>query len=298
LEDRSVLIRLVRRIELKTGRLVAGLQSGLHHSVFKGQGIDFSEIREYTPGDDIRSIDWKVTARYNHPFIREYTEERDQTFYVMADISGSGTFGSEISKQQKILELVASLGFAALKSNDRVGLCLFSDRVEKFIPAHRGRKHLIRILNTVIDHVPASGQTDIGMAARYLAQALPRTCSVIILSDFISPPFMQQLRILRRRHEVIAIHLADEREREIPDVGYIALEDSETGEQIIVDTSDTEFRDRYRKIVADADHEMRTEFARNRIRGISLSTDQPYDIPLNQFFRGIAQGRQRHDKIL
>ncbi|MCK9602370.1 MAG: DUF58 domain-containing protein, partial [Sphaerochaeta sp.] len=174
MEDRSELIRQIRKIELSTGILVEGLQSGLHHSVFRGQGIEFAEIREYVPGDDIRSIDWKVTARYNHPFVKEYIEERDQTFYFMADISDSGSFGSETTKQKKILELVASLGFAALKNNDRVGLLLFSDRVEKFIPAHRGRKHLVGILSTMINHKPVSDRTDLGVAARFLAKVLSR----------------------------------------------------------------------------------------------------------------------------
>ena len=253
MDDRSELIRQIRQIELKTGILVEGLRSGLHHSVFRGQGIEFSEIREYVPGDDIRSIDWKVTARYNHPFVKEFTEERDQTFYFMADISGSGSFGSDVTKQRKILELVASLGFAALKNNDRVGLCLFSDRVEKFIPARRGKKHLVGCLNTLIDHRPVSDRTDLGAAARFLANVLTRKSSVIILSDFISPPFMLPLKCLRRRHEVIALRVTDEREREIPDVGHIELEDPETGEQLLVDTSDRAFRERYRALVREAE---------------------------------------------
>jgi uncharacterized protein (DUF58 family) len=298
MEDRNELIRQIRKIELATGILVEGLQSGLHHSVFKGQGIEFAEIREYVPGDDIRSIDWKVTARYNHPFIKEYAEERDQTFYFMADISGSGTFGSRTTKQQKILELVASLGFAALKNNDRVGLCLFSDRVEKFIPAKRGKKHLVGILNTMIDHEPVSDKTDLGAAAKFLAKVLSRKSSVIILSDFISPDFMHPLRILRRRHEVIALRIADEREREIPDIGYIELEDPETGEQLLVDTSDEAFRERYRALVEDAEKLQHHEFMKNRIHELALTTDEPYEIPVRRFFSGLAGRRRYHAGIL
>lgn len=298
MEDRRELIRRIRRIELKTGILVEGLQSGLHHSVFKGQGIEFAEIREYVPGDDVRSIDWKVTARYNHPFIKEYSEERDQTFYFMVDISGSGTFGSTTSKQERILELVASLGFAALKNNDRVGLCLFSDRVEKFIPAHRGRKHMVGILNTLIDHKPASDRTDLGESARFLSKVLARRSSIVILSDFISPDFMRPLTILRRRHEVIALRVTDEREREIPDIGYIELEDPETGEQVLVDTSDDTFRKRYHALVEEAEATLHRNLARNHIHDLVITTDEPFEIPVKTFFTGIAGRRRYHARVL
>ncbi|MDD1687582.1 DUF58 domain-containing protein [Methanoregula sp.] len=298
MEDRNELIRQIRKIDLKTGILVEGLQSGLHHSVFRGQGIEFAEIREYVPGDDIRSIDWKVTARYNHPFIKEYTEERDQTFYFMVDISGSGSFGSETTKQKKILELVASLGFAALRNNDRVGLCLFSDRVEKFIPARRGRKHFVGILSTMLDHQPVSDKTDLGAAAKFLSRVLSRRSSVLILSDFISPSFMLPLRILSRRHEVIALRVIDERERELPDVGYIELEDPETGEQVLVDTADEEFRERYRVLVEEAETTLHHELAKHRIHELTLTTNEPYEIPVKSFFTGIAGRRRYHAGIL
>jgi uncharacterized protein (DUF58 family) len=298
MDDRTELIRQLKKIDLATGVLVEGLQSGLHHSVFKGQGVEFSEIREYVPGDDIRSIDWKVTARYNHPFIKEFTEERDQTFYFVVDISGSSGFGSDTTKQKKILEVTASLAFAAVKNNDRIGLVLFSDRVEKYIPAKRGRKHLASLFNVMIDHVAASQKTDLSVAVKFLATILSRRSSVIILSDFASPSFSLPLRILRRRHEVLAIRITDPREQDLPDVGLIELEDSETGEQILVDTSDPAFRQRYRDLVAGAEDEMHTEFARNRIREVALLTDEPYDIPLKRFFAGVAQRRSGYVRVL
>ena len=298
MDDRTELIRQLKKIDLATGVLVEGLQSGLHHSVFKGQGVEFSEIREYVPGDDIRSIDWKVTARYNHPFIKEFTEERDQTFYFVVDISGSAGFGSDTTKQKKILEVTASLAFAAVKNNDRIGLVLFSDRVEKYIPAKRGRKHLAALFNVMIDHVAASQKTDLSVAVKFLATILSRRSSVVILSDFVSPSFSLPLRILRRRHEVLAIRITDPREQELPDVGLIELEDSETGEQILVDTSDPAFRQRYRELVAGADDEMHAEFARNRIREVALSTGEPYDIPLKRFFAGVAQRRSGYARVL
>lgn len=298
MDDRTELIRQLKKIDLATGVLVEGLQSGLHHSVFKGQGVEFSEIREYVPGDDIRSIDWKVTARYNHPFIKEFTEERDQTFYFVVDISGSAGFGSDTTKQRKIIEVTASLAFAAVKNNDRIGLVLFSDRVEKYIPAKRGRKHLATLFNVMIDHVAASQKTDLSVAVKFLATILSRRSSVVILSDFVSPSFSLPLRILRRRHEVLAIRITDPREQELPDVGHIELEDSETGEQILVDTSDPAFRQRYRELVAGADDEMHAEFARNRIREVALLTDEPYDIPLKRFFAGVAQRRSGYVRVL
>ncbi len=298
MDNRAELIRQIKKIDLATGFLVEGLQAGLHHSVFKGQGIEFTEIREYVPGDDIRSIDWKVTARYNHPFIKEFTEERDQTFYFVIDISGSSGFGSTVTKQIKILEVTASLAFAAIRNNDRVGLMLFSDQVEKFIPAKRGRKHLAGLFNEMIDHKAASKKTDLAVAARYLANILSRRTSVIILSDFASPSFFLPLRILQRRHEVIAIRVVDPREQDLPDVGLIELEDPETGEQVLVDTSDPVFRQRYRELVAESDKRLHADFARNRIEEVTLSTDEPYDVPLKEFFRGVSKRRRDHARIV
>lgn len=298
MDERHELIRHIQRIELETGILAGGISTGLHRSRFQGQGIEFSEIREYVHGDDIRSIDWNVTARYNHPFIREYTEERDQMFCLVADISGSGTFGSATTKQRKILELVAGLAFAAITNHDRVGLCLFSDRVERFIPAKRGKKHLVSLLNTFIDHQPVSGRTDLGAAAQYLVTALPRKSTIIILSDFISPSFNRPLKVLSRQHEVIAIRIIDPRERELPAVGCIELEDPETGEQVLADTSDDAFRERYRLLVADAERALYQTFLQNHIRELVLLTDEPYANALTAFFRGLSNRRRSYARIL
>lgn len=297
MDDRTELIRTLSAIDLSTGILVEGIQAGLHHSVFRGQGIEFSEIREYVPGDDIRSIDWKVTARYDRPFIKEFSEERDQTFYFVVDISGSGGFGSKVTKQRKTLEVLAGLAFAAVRNNDRIGLLLVSDHVEKFIPARSGRKHLVSLFNAVIAHTAASTKTDLAAAATFLANALPRRCSVIVLSDFLSPPFIRPFSILRRRHEVIAIRITDPRERELPDVGSIEIEDPETGEQLLVDTSDREFRDRYAALVSEADEGLHADFARTRIADVRLSTDEPYGTVLNRFFAGLAR-RRSYGRVL
>jgi uncharacterized protein (DUF58 family) len=297
MDDRTELIRTLSKIDLATAVLVQGIQAGLHHSVFRGQGVEFSEIREYVPGDDIRSIDWKVTARYDRPFIKEFSEERDQTFYFVVDISASGGFGSAIAKQRKILEVMAGLAFSAVRNNDRIGLVLVSDRVEKFIPARGGRKHLASLFNAVIAHAPASRGTDLAAAATFLANALPRRCSVIVLSDFLSPPFIRPFSILRRRHEVIAIRISDPRERELPDVGLIGIEDPETGEQLLVDTSDAEFRNRYAALVAEAEERLHADFARSRIADVGLLTSEPYRIILNRFFAGLTR-RRSHGRVL
>ena len=297
-DERAGLIRQIKKIDIATGVLVEGLQTGFHHSVFKGQGIEFTEIREYTPGDDIRAIDWKVTARYNHPFVKEYAEERDQTFYFVADISGSSGFGSEVTKKRRILEITASLAFAAIRNNDRIGLVLFSDRVETFIPAKRGRNHLAELLNVVISHRPVSKGTDLAAAARFLAAILARRSSLVILSDFAAPSFLLPLRVLRRRHEVIAIRITDPREQDLPDVGLIELEDPETGEQVLADTSDPGFRQRYRNLVAEDETRLHQDFARNRIPEIIVSTTEPYDVPLRKFFTRVSTARRNYAGIL
>jgi uncharacterized protein (DUF58 family) len=294
---RSALIREIGRIDLVTSALVEGLQPGLHHSVFKGQGIDFAEIREYVPGDDVRSIDWKVTARSGRPFVREYTEERDQTFYFLVDISGSGSFGSQEPKERKILEVTASLAFAALRNNDRIGLCLCSDRVEKFLPAGRGRKHLVHLLNTLIDHRAASKKTDLRTAVRFLGSVLSRRSSVIILSDFMTPDLPASLRILRRRHEVIAIRITDTRERDLPDIGPVLFEDSETGEQVVADTSDPAFRERYRAVAGEADAAIAAGLLRAGAGYLSLLTTDRYDLPLKRFFAGMKTLRRVHGRV-
>jgi uncharacterized protein (DUF58 family) len=297
-DDRAGLIRRLKKIELTTNALVEGHQPGLHHSLFKGRGMEFAEIREYVPGDDIRAIDWKVTARYNHPFVREYTEERDQTFYFVVDISGSGTFGSSVTKQEKMLEVTAGLAFAALRNNDLIGLCLFSDRVEKYLPARRGKKHLVTILNTLVDHEPVSEKTDLAAAARFLGNVLRRRSSVVVISDFAAPDVSSALKVLCRRHEVIAVRVTDPREQELPDAGTVTLEDPETGEQVTVDTSDAVFRTQYAALVEESGRELTAGFSRAGIGNVSLTTTDPYDSALNQFFRGMKRKRRRNGRLL
>lgn len=297
METRRDLIRQINRIDLATGVLVEGLQTGRHHSVFRGHGLEFADIREYVPGDDVRSIDWKVTARLDRPFVREYTEERDQTFYFVVDISGSGSFGSGETKQKKMLEVTASLAFAALRNNDRIGMCLCSDRVEKFLPAGRGRKHLVALFNVLIDHRAASPKTDLRAAARFLGSVLSRRSSIIILSDFATPDFRASLRLLGRRHEIIGIQVSDLRECELPDIGRVVFEDPETGEQVFADTSDPAFRARYHTLVREADDAAAAGFRQAGGGFLPLRTTDRYDIPLKRFFAGLKRGGKCHGRV-
>lgn len=297
-DRRKELIRQIKRIDITTKQVVQGLRAGYHHSVFRGQGIEFAEIREYVPGDDIRAIDWKVTARLSRPFIKQFAEEREQTFYVVLDVSGSGGFGSSVTRQRRAIEIAASLIFAAVENNDRIGLCLVSDQVEKFVRAKGGRRHAVRLLNIILDNKPCSRRTDLAAALRFLCHVLKRRSSVILISDFDSPPFFRDLAILRRRHEVIAIRLTDPVEENLPDVGLLALEDLESGEQVLVDTSDEEFRERYRRLVAGSEEELDHELMQSGTAFISVLTTEPYDVPLKQLFGGVPGRRRFRGRIL
>ncbi len=283
-ENTDELIRLIHLIDIHTRFPVQGQIAGIHHSLFKGQGIEFSDIREYIPGDDIRSIDWKVTARYGRPYVKEFAEERDQTHYFVVDMSGSGTFGDSISKQRRMLEIIASLMFSTLKNNDRCGLVIVTDQVEVSIPPRSGRKHVIRLLSTLIRHNPVSRMSDIRPALVHITRTLHRSCSVILFSDFYVPDFSRELKLIRNHHDVVAIRVTDSHETGLPDVGLIELQDAETGEQILVDTSDNLFRERYDAIVKEAETEIRSRFSRHKVPFLTIRTDEAYQVPLGRFF--------------
>ena len=280
------ILKKIKKLDIKTKQLVDGIISGNYHSIFKGQGIEFSEIRDYRAGDDIRTIDWKVTARFNHPYIKEFIEERDLQVYFVIDVSGSGSFGTNISKKEKSLEIIASLMFAALKNNDGIGIFLITDNVEKFIPARKGRKHVLQLLNILTTFTPNSTKTYLKKPLEQVSKIIKRKSIVFVISDFIdNGEFLKPLKILRKRHDVIALRIVDQREKEIPDVGMIELEDEETGEQILIDTSDEEFRNSYFKLVAENDSKFLTNMMKNKVDTISLLTDQDYSIYLKKFFK-------------
>ena len=259
--------------------------TGNYHSIFKGQGIEFSEIREYTPGDDTRTIDWNVTARFNHPFVKEFIEERDLNVYFAFDISASGSFGNLISKKRKAIELIASLMFAALRNNDNIGLFLFTDRIENMIPARKGKKHLLKTLSTLIKYKPVSKTTNLLTPLAEISKIVKKRSILFIISDFYSKEFAKPLKILKNKHDIITINVSDKREYEIPNIGLIELEDEETGEQLLIDTSDELFRTKYSKIIKDQQQKLITGLRKLKIDFINILTDEPYDIPLKKFLK-------------
>jgi len=285
MRETKEILKQVRRIEIVTKNLVDGLITGEYHSIFKGQGIEFSEIRDYRPGDDIRAIDWKVTARFDHPFVKEFIEERDLNVYFVFDYSASNYFGNLIEKRRKAIELTATLMFSAMKNNDNVGLFIFTEDIEKFIPARKGRRHVLKLISSLVSHKPKSKGTDIEKALSHISNIIKKRSVIFILSDFYNQDFSKPLKILKRRHDVIAIKVNDAREAEIPDVGLIQLEDEETGEQLLVDTSDRGFRDNYVRIVNKEEIRLRNLFNKNGVDVININTDSPYESPLRKFFR-------------
>jgi len=291
-EERADLIRQIRRIELKTAALADGSCLGPRRSPFKGGGMALANLREYLPGDDARAIDWKASARMDRLVVREFEEERSRTYYLVLDRSGSATFGSSISKDRRILEVAASLIFAAHRQNGRVGLCIVTDRVEVFIPARPGKRQVVRIVQALVSHRPSGSGTDLAAAFRLLCTKIRRRCAVIVLSDFDDPGFARDLSHLRRRHETIAVRVTDPAEYCLPDVGQVILEDPETGEQVLVDTSDPVFLRAYADALAAADRRIEGDLRACRVPEIRVSTEEPYDLPLRHFY---AQPRYRGD---
>lgn len=284
-ETKSIL-KKIKKLDIRTKHLVDGIITGNYNSVFKGQGIEFSEIRDYMAGDDVRTIDWKVTARFNHPYIKEFIEERDLQVYFVIDVSGSGSFGTNISKKEKSLEIIASLMFAALRNNDGIGIFLITENVEKFIPVRKGRKHVLHLLDILTTFTPNSLKTNLKKPLEQVSKTIKRKSIVFVISDFIDQSdYLKPLKILRKRHDIIALRIIDPREKEIPDVGMIELEDEESGEQILVDTSDEGFRNSYHRLIAENDSKFLTNMMKNKIDTISLLTDQDYSIPLKKFFK-------------
>jgi uncharacterized protein (DUF58 family) len=283
-EDRADLIRQIRRIEIRTAAPAGGSCAGPGRSAIRGSGIALANLREYLPGDDARMIDWKTTARLDRLFVREYEEERNQTYYIVLDRSGSAVFGSSISKDRRTLEVAASLIFAAHRVNGRVGLCIVTDRVERFVPARPGRSQVARLVQTLVMHRPEGSGTNLATAFRYLCERVRRRCSVIVISDFDDPVFEAVLPLLQRRHDTIAVRVTDPAEYCLPDVGPAILEDPETGEQVLVDTSDPDFRRAYADAVAVADRRIGGVLRSCRVPVVRVSTNEPYDLPLRRLY--------------
>lgn len=280
------ILKKVRQIEISTRGLVNEVFSGEYHSVFKGQGMTFSEVREYQYGDDIRSIDWNVTARTGAPFVKVFEEERELTVILVVDVSASGNFGTrERFKGEVAVELSAVLAFSAIKNDDKIGLILFSDRIEKFVPPRKGRRHVLRVLRELLYHRPEGRGTNIGGALEYLSRVVPRRAVVFLVSDFMGNGFSRPLSVAGKRHDLIAVRMGDLREREIPPMGLVEMEDPESGERMVIDTSNQEFRDAYRTGAERSRAELDRDFRRCQVDVVDIRTGEPYVEPLMRFFQ-------------
>jgi uncharacterized protein (DUF58 family) len=280
------LLKKVRKIEIHTKGLVNQIFSGEYHSVFKGRGMAFSEVREYQYGDDIRLIDWNVSARFNHPYVKIFEEERELTVMLLIDVSRSGEFGTvEQMKRDIAVELCAVLSFSAIQNNDKVGVILFSDKIEKFIPPKKGRKHILRIVRELLDFRPDGRGTNISEALRYLTSAIKKRSIAFLISDFLTEGYDSDLKIAAKKHDLIAVHLFDPRETDLPEMGLIHLMDAESGKKLWVDSSNQQVRKTYSQWW-NQQGEKRTRFMRSSgVDQIHIRTDQSYIKPLMSFFR-------------
>ncbi|MCH2134815.1 MAG: DUF58 domain-containing protein [Phycisphaerales bacterium] len=288
------LLRRIRRIEITTSRVVDELLAGQYHSAFKGLGMEFEEVREYQFGDDVRRIDWNVSARAGRPHVKTFREERELTVMLLVDMSASQAFGSgEQMKRDLIAEVCATLAFSAIKNNDNVGLICFTDRVEKFVPPRKGPRHVLRVIRELLAFEPEGRGTDIDAALEYLTRIQKRKCVAFLVSDFEDDGWERAAQVACRRHDLIAVDVHDPRERELPDVGLIELEDNETGDVVLVDTSSA----RVRRAVSEASRERaddrRQWMLSNKIDQLPLDTDQPFVETLSQFFRAREARRDR-----
>jgi uncharacterized protein (DUF58 family) len=311
------ILKKIRQIEIRTNRLVSETLAGQYHSVFKGQGMNFDEVREYQPGDEVRSIDWNVTARMNHPFIKKFVEERELTLMLVVDVSGSGLFGSrEQSKRELAAEIASVLAFSAIRNNDKVGLVLFSDTIEKFIPPRKGRQHVLRVIREVLFFEPRRRGTDLNGALEFLLRVTPHRAIAVVISDFIGSPAETQtgsrrlrpqmmlleslarssfamLRQANRRHDLVAVQIADPCELELPDLGLLVFKDAETGEVIEVNTGDVRKRQAFAERQNREQEELGRVLRSAGIDNIQVRTDQPYGVALARFFENRERRRLR-----
>ena len=312
------ILKKIRQIEIRTNRIVTETLAGAYHSVFKGQGMNFDEVREYQPGDDVRAIDWNVTARMNHPFIKKFVEERELTLMLIVDVSGSGLFGSRgQSKRELAAEIASVLAFSAIRNNDKVGLILFSDEVEKFIPPRKGRSHVLRVIREVLFFEPKRRGTDLNQALEFFLRVQSHKAITVIVSDFIGSPVAPRragdkrarpqmmlleslaqasftmLRQANRKHDLVAVQITDPRELELPELGRLVFQDAETGEIVEVNTGDARKRQAFAERQAGSQEQLKRLFRRAAIDAIQLRTDQDYTVELTRFFETREKRRLR-----
>ncbi|MDD2279557.1 MAG: DUF58 domain-containing protein [Bacteroidales bacterium] len=291
--EASELLKRVRKIEIKTRGLSRQIFAGEYHSAFKGRGMAFSEVREYQYGDDIRNIDWNVTARFNQPFVKVFEEERELTVMLLIDVSGSRMFGTtNLLKKNLATEIAAVLAFSAIQNNDKIGVLMFSDKVEKFIPPKKGRTHILHIIRELINFTPTSQGTNISEALRYFTNAIKKRCTAFVISDFMdsevdepAPLFTNALTIASNKHDVVGIRVYDKREVEIPSVGLLKFKDAETGHYQWIDTSSSEVRKAYANWWIQSEQLLKQTFSRCKVDSVAISTDEDYVKPLIKLFK-------------
>ena len=284
--EANELIKKVRKIEIKTRGLSSNIFAGQYHSAFKGRGMAFSEVREYQYGDDVRDIDWNVTARFNKPYVKVFEEERELTVMLLVDMSASLDFGtSGMYKKEMVAEIAATLAFAAIQNNDKIGAIFFTDRIEKFIPPQKGRKHILYIIRELLGFEPESRNTDLTVPLQYLTNAIKKRCTTFVLSDFIEErDFKSALTIANRKHDVVAIQVYDKRVEELPDVGLMKIVDAESGEDMYIDTSSSKMRALHHQWWAEHQQLLRDVFTKSGVDAISVRTDQDYVKSLMNLF--------------
>jgi uncharacterized protein (DUF58 family) len=284
------IVRKIRRIQITTNRLVNESLAGEYHSVFKGRGMEFDEVREYQHGDDIRTIDWNVTSRTGHPFVKRYVEERELTVMLLVDVSASGAFGSSTkTKAEVAAEISALLAFSAIKNHDRVGAILFTDRVEKFIPPRRGSTHVLRVIRELLFFRPRRQGTRIQQALEHLNLVVRKRAVVFLISDLLDQGFEPPLKVANRRHDMVIIQIVDPRERELPNVGILEVRDAETGEVVRIDTSLSKVRNAYREHWERNQQNQKKLFQSHRMDHVLINAAEPYDLPLVRFFEERAR---------
>jgi len=284
--DTTELIKKVRRIEIKTRGITQSLFSGEYHSAFKGRGMSFSEVREYQMGDDIRTIDWNVTARFNHPYVKIFEEERELTLILLVDVSGSENFGTRKQlKEDMITELCAVLAFSGLQNNDKVGVIFFTDIIEKFIPPKKGKAHILRIIRELLEFKPKNTKTDITQALKYLTNAIKKKSIAFMISDFMDGDFTDAMKIASRKHDLIALRIYDKREKELPNVGLLKTIDPESGKITWMDTSNKKMRYAYAEAINRKEKVLSEIFKHTGVDTVSIATDESYMAPLSNLFK-------------
>ena len=285
--ETSEIIKKVRKIEIKTRGLSSNIFAGQYHSAFKGRGMAFSEVREYQFGDDVRDIDWNVTARFHRPYVKVFEEERELTVMLLIDVSGSLDFGTQKQlKRDMVTEIAATIAFSAIQNNDKIGVVFFSDKIEKYIPPKKGRKHILYIIREMLDFQPESKRTDVKQAVEFLSSVQKRRTTAFILSDFyVRNDFMQSLQIANRKHDVVAIQVYDQRAKDLPDVGLMRVVDAETGFEQYVDTSSKRLRDSYRKYWMNRQTQLLETFNKSNVDNVSIATNEDFVKALMMLFK-------------